>query len=107
MTTVNCPQGDGLCQIPDPALVVSNGTISLVRAPLLEQIFPEGLHLDNSNARELPDTEAEQFFVAVRSPSYIHAGDIDISERITREFFSVRRGIIVTCSCSHTWIYDQ
>jgi hypothetical protein len=118
MTSVSCPQQDGgLCNVPDPAVVISDGEFSLIRSSALLHLYPniesrsprevrleEGIHYN-----EIVRSVAESLKPEVATAGYGEAGNYESQSAATRILEAVasavgsNNGILVNCSCGHVW----
>ena len=123
MQTIDCPQKDGVCVVPDPAVVAINGELSLMRHSALIRLFPEASsqplewHVleDRISYVDLLDGVTESLRwqgLAELDDAGIYIGYGRSLQDAPRERIDpVRRlesslahdGVIVTCSCGHSW----
>jgi hypothetical protein len=116
--TYQCRHQDGgICGFPeaaqDHALLLWDRTLSIVSWPLLREVTRQGLLPSafiepTSNVRALK-IQAEEVVDVVQSLIRADSDQDDpidiMAERIDAEA-GTKRGVIVTCSCGHTWIID-
>ena len=116
MTSVPCPQQDGgLCNVPDPAVVVADGEFSLIRSkalrslfPGIEQSTPREVYLEEPiHYHEIVQSVAKSLTPEVETAGYGEAEDYESRSAATRILEVVARavgsnnGILVNCSCGH------
>jgi hypothetical protein len=120
MRTIPCPAGDGNCVVPDPAVVVLGGQLSLVRTSGLERLFPDPLearqpahfegdlrydvvvgHLTETLRWEALNDVSE--VIGLDPYSYSPPEESLDFIRSLEDSLGTREGVIITCSCGHTW----
>lgn len=115
VTSVPCPQKDGgLCNVPDPAVVISDGEFSLIRAKAVRRLYP---NIESRTPREVHLPESIRYDELVHSvarsltPEAAIAGSGEAEDyegqfnaRILDTVASAvgfSNGILVNCSCGH------
>jgi hypothetical protein len=120
MRTIPCPAGDGNCVIPDPAVVVLRGQLSLVRTSALEALFPHPFE-ERQPARFEGDPRYDVVVGHLTQRLRWEALN-DVSEvmgldpysygppeesldfiRALEDSLGTQEGVIITCTCGHTW----
>src|SRR5207247_4051457 len=100
--SVPCPQGDGTCTVPDPAVVVTDGQLAVVGGDEVERMFP-AIDLDTNQLRPLPVEQSHDDLLRLAE-----VGD----ERATGAANEILRaipgssGVIVHCTCGHLYVLD-
>lgn len=117
MASVPCPQKDnGICNIPDPAVVISHGEFSLIRAKTVRRLYPD-LNLRVAHRVHLASTinynELVLHVAKSLTPQTAIAGETDFDEVESYESAHLletvsaavgsRNGVIVNCSCGHVF----
>lgn len=115
VTSVSCPQGDGgLCNVPDPAVMVADGEFSLVGAKAARLLYPD---IDSREAEQVHLTESVNYRELVQNvaralapePAVAGFGESDdyqrrAGDRMLEAVASAvgsTNGILVSCSCGH------
>lgn len=115
MTSVPCPQNDGgLCNVPDPAVLISDGEFSLIRAKAVLRLYPD---IESRTPRQVELQESIHYAELVQSvakvltpaPAVAGFGEAeDYQQQLaTRTLDAVAsavgstNGILVNCSCGH------
>jgi hypothetical protein len=117
MAETACPTGDnGICSYPDRVLLVTGGRISVVSAAVAE-ISLEGL--EPTSVEELEWLAGERYDEVVdlvldslraQSPRDSSPTDVgtarDLLDQVSliESRVPINSGVIVTCSCGHTWV---
>lgn len=113
--SVPCPQHDGgLCNVPDPAVLISDGEFSLIRAKTVPQLYPD---IESRIPQEVQLRESIHYNEIVKSvaesltPAAAIAGTDDVDEYGPRPSGHIldavasavgsSSGILVNCSCGH------
>jgi hypothetical protein len=102
MQSIPCPQGDGTCTIPDPAVVASDGQIKLLRLEEVERLLP-GAEIDVGRLRPLRIGQSAAELTALADR------DDDEALGAAREILDAAAGksvVIVHCTCSHVYVLD-
>jgi hypothetical protein len=117
MAQTDCPAGDnGVCSYPDRVLLVTDGQLSVVTASVaevslrgFEPTFVDELEwMSGERYEEVVDLVLDS--LRAQSPrdnplSYIRsAADLGAEVREIESRVPVNSGVIVTCSCGHTWV---
>ena len=115
LTSVPCPQKDGgLCNVPDPAVVISDGEFSLIRAKAVRRIYP---NIESRTPRKVRLQEPIHYDELVRSVVESLASEVTIADSGEAEGYEPQfgahildavasavgadNGILVNCSCGH------
>lgn len=121
MPETPCPQGDnGICSYPDRVLLVNGGQLSVVTGTVAEMVLPEfgpgtvselewmsgdeydevaDLVLDVMRSRSPRENE---FRPAAWMHEELENQLSQVEKRLSE--LSVENGVIVRCSCGHTWV---
>jgi hypothetical protein len=116
MTSVPCPQQDGgLCNVPDPAVLITDGEFSLIRSkallrlyPSIESRIPQEVYLgERIHYQEIIQSVAKILTPEVATAGYGEVEDYESRSAATRILETVSTavgshdGILVNCSCGH------
>ncbi|WP_405761848.1 hypothetical protein [Streptomyces sp. NBC_00045] len=110
MAVVPCRHNDGgLCNEPDSVgsagatVLVTQGNLSLLSQPLVDQLFPEGIHLKEDRfVTEL--TMPQDVFMAEVFQSIFSPEQSKLQRDVVREI-GEGDGVIVLCDCDHMYLY--
>jgi gluconate kinase len=102
MQSVPCPQGDGTCTIPDPAVVASDGQITLVRLSEVEQLLSSS-QIDADRLHPLSTEHSLPDLMTLANRDDYDA--IDAARDILAATQS-NRVVIVHCTCGHLYVLD-
>jgi hypothetical protein len=118
MTSVPCPQRDGgLCDVPNPAVLVADGEFSLIRSKALLRLYP---NIESRTPREVQLEEPISYDALVWSVAsnltpavaIAGAGEAEDYDRqsaaahildVVASAVGSSNGILVNCSCGHIW----
>jgi hypothetical protein len=104
MQSVACPnQDNGICTVPDPAVVVSTQGVSLLRAELVDDLIETAQ--DEPQLRPLQG-EASYEQLVVDAGEALSRGDEERHERFLAAVGRRKRTVIVNCSCGHVFVMD-
>lgn len=120
MTNIKCPQGDGVCTYPDSTLIAVGNQLSVVSGSAVPQIFPR-LSFDVAKETRVLDDEGGydsvvnlvlSAFRVSESESVVVQNVMGAEEATTRvniieSQLPLSTGVIVTCSCGHTWAIER
>lgn len=112
-----CPSGDnGICSYPDRVLVVTGGRLSVVSAYVAETTLEgfEATFVDELEwmSGERYDEVVDLVLDSLRAQSprdgsltdVRGASDLQDQVSLIESRVPVTSGVIVTCSCGHTWV---
>ncbi|WP_323099134.1 hypothetical protein [Intrasporangium sp. YIM S08009] len=117
MAQTDCPAGDnGVCSYPDRVLLVTDGQLSVVTASVAEaslrgfepRFVDELEWMSGERYDEVIDLVLDS--LRAQSPrdnpfrSIGSAADLQDQVREIESHVPANSGVIVTCSCGHTWV---
>ena len=109
MRTIKCPHGDnGVCGIPDRAVLLFDGTASFVSRKALEGmgVIPESDEDTTTRIRSIDFTIPEEIVSEAHGIDSVLGKTLERFVGMGGGSFEDARGVIITCSCGHTWIMD-
>lgn len=105
MQTVPCPQGDGTCTIPDPAVVAVDGRLTILpRVDVVRMLSERQIdQIDADALRLLPSSHsAEELTTLARGQGEQALG---VAREVLRGTASTS-SVIVHCTCGHLYVLD-
>ncbi|MEU1013144.1 hypothetical protein [Streptomyces sp. NPDC005890] len=104
--SIPCPNNDGgHCATGLPTVaVISEGTVSLLNGPLIEDFIPGGIPYVLEKARLLEGISAKEMREVLVEAALNPAAEVP--GQIASQVSPKKRSVVVQCSCGHVFIYE-